>query len=60
MLFRSGELFESGNTGDLKKKIRSLWKDRGLTEQYARNCRELRFDDVGEYSKKLMKLYKKK
>lgn len=57
---KTGELFESGNTGDLKKKIRSLWKDRGLTEQYARNCRELRFDDVGEYSKKLMKLYKKK
>lgn len=53
----TGELFESGNTGELKKKIEKLWKDKDLTDQYSQNCKDIRFDDVETYTKKLMEIY---
>lgn len=54
----TGELFESGNVDDLKKKIAKLWEDRNLTDKYSQNCKYIDFDTVEEYCKKLMKIYK--
>ena len=57
---KTGELFESGNAAELKEKIHHLWSDKGLTDQYSRNCRNIRFDDIEEYGEKLMKIYQGK
>lgn len=54
---RTGELFESGNAKDLKGKILKLWRGKELTEQYSRNCRDVRFDDIETYASRLMKIY---
>ena len=53
---KTGELFESGNPGQLKEKIEKMWENRELTEQYTENCANLRFDDVHAYTEKLLKL----
>lgn len=55
---KTGELFESGNAAQLKEKILTLWENRQLTDGYSKNCAEIRFDDVAQYTQKLMKLYK--
>lgn len=57
---KTGDLFESGNASELKSKIQKLWKDKELCEQYTRNCRNINFDDIEEYGKKLMKIYQGK
>ena len=57
---KTGELFESGNKSELKSKIQKLWSDRELTEQYSRNCKDIRFDDIEEYTKKLIQIYRGK
>jgi len=54
---KTGELFESGNISELKDKIQKLWNDNTLTAQYRRNCKDVRFDDIEEYTKKLMQIY---
>ena len=56
---RTGELFESGNIEKLKDKIQKLWSDKSLTESYAANCRDIRFDTIDEYYDKIMKIYAK-
>ena len=55
---RTGELYESGNAAQLKEKIQALWENRALTDRYSENCGQLRFDNVEQYTEKLMKLYK--
>lgn len=57
---KTGELFESGNAAELKEKIRHLWGDKGLTDQYSQNCQDISFDDIEEYGEKLMKIYQGK
>src|SRR5699024_11011640 len=57
---KTGELFESGNAAELKKKIQKLWSDRELTDTYSRNCKDIRFDDIEDYTEKLMQIYKGK
>lgn len=54
---KTGELFESGNTNDLKEKVERLWSDRELTDTYSENCKDISFDTIEEYYKKLMKIY---
>lgn len=54
---KTGELFESGNAAELKEKIWHLWSDKGLTDQYSRNCQNISFDDIEKYGEKLMKIY---
>ncbi|MCM1530588.1 MAG: glycosyltransferase [Alistipes sp.] len=53
----TGELFESGNVNELKSKIQKLWNDRSLTDLYSQNCRNISFDTVEEYARKLMMIY---
>ena len=53
----TGELFESGNAALLAKKIRDLWENEELLGRYAENCRNVKFDCVEEYTKKIFELY---
>ena len=55
---KTGELFESGNGKDLKRKIEKLWGDKKLCEQYSKNCKDISFDTIDEYYEKIMKVYR--
>ena len=54
---KTGELFESGNAEDLKKKIEKLWADKKLCAEYSANCKDISFDTIDEYYEKIMKVY---
>ena len=54
---KTGELFESGNAEDLKKKIEKLWGDKKLCAEYSANCKDISFDTIDEYYEKIMKVY---
>ena len=56
---KTGELFEPGNTDDLKTKINALWNDKAKTDEYSHNCRKVMFDDIEKYCIKLMKIYER-
>lgn len=53
----TGELFRPGDRNDLKRKIKGLWGDRERTEAYGRHCRDIDFDDIGQYCSKIIKVY---
>lgn len=55
---RTGDIFISGDKENLKEKIRSLWSDRYLLEEYSRNCCNVKFDTLEEYYEKLIKIYR--
>lgn len=54
---KTGELFESGNTFDLKSKILNLWNDDEKLTTYIKNCKDVHFDTTEEYVEKLIKYY---
>lgn len=54
---KTGELFENGNAVELKAKIQKLWSNKKLCEEYSRNCKNIQFDDIEEYTEKLMLVY---
>lgn len=54
---KTGELFESGNAEELKKKIQCLWNDKDKLKEYSENCKEISFDTIEEYCEKLIKIY---
>ncbi|EHI98318.1 glycosyl transferase group 1 [Clostridium sp. DL-VIII] len=53
----TGELFESGNAAELKKQIYNLWNNKEVTDSYSRNCREIKFDKIEQYYKKIINIY---
>lgn len=55
---RTGELFESENALDLKRKILKLWNDKELTDRYSQNCENVNFYDIENYMEKLIEIYK--
>lgn len=55
---KTGELFESGNAGELKNQILKLWSDRALTAQYSENCMNINFDSVQQYCEKIIDIYR--
>lgn len=55
---KTGELFESGNASELKKKIHKLWSEKNLATQYSKNCENTCFDTIADYYEKLMSIYK--
>lgn len=54
----TGELFESGNAEELKRKIQALWNAPERMKRYSENCRGVHFDGLKAYTEKLMMLYK--
>ncbi len=53
----TGELFESGNSEQLKNKIEKMWKDHKLLEQYSENCKKISFNTIELYYKRLIDIY---
>lgn len=54
---KTGELFESGDYNQLKLKIEKLWKDKELINIYTENCKDIKFDTMEKYYKKIIKIY---
>lgn len=54
---KTGELFESKNARELESKIRNLWENKELLGEYSRNCKNVKFDNINDYYKKVMKVY---
>lgn len=54
----TGELIESGNPEQLRKKVESLWNDRQGTNNYADNCAQAYFETPDSYVEALMKFYR--
>ena len=54
---RNGELFESGNAAELKKKILALWEKRGELSVNIDDSDIMPFPTVQAYCERLMKIY---
>lgn len=54
---KTGELFESGNSNELKIKLKKMWENKNLLEKYSQNCQYIKFDNIEEYIYKLIKIY---
>ena len=53
----TGELFTSGDAQDLTAKIRDLWDHEERVKTYTENCKAVGFDNVADYTAKLMPIY---
>lgn len=53
----TGELFESGNSNELKMKLKKMWNNKELLKKYSQNCQNISFDTIEEYACKLIKIY---
>lgn len=54
---KTGELFESGNAADLKRKIEAMWADEKALAAYAENCSKVGFLNLEQYTRELMAYY---
>lgn len=54
---KTGDLFQSGDTKDLKEKIQKLWGNTNLLQEYSNNCKGIQFDNIEKYYKKIVKIY---
>ena len=54
---KTGEVFESGNFKDLKKKIQKLWGDKSLCDEYRENCKNIKFNTIEEYYENIIIIY---
>lgn len=52
-----GELFKSGSAEELKTAIQNLYNDTERIQQYTKACKEIEYDSLQEYCKKLIGLY---
>lgn len=51
---RTGELFRGGDEEELTAHIKELWEQPGLCREYRENCRDIKFDTIGEYCDKII------
>lgn len=54
---KTGELFVSGDVAQLKEKVKHLWENKSLTDQYSLKCKNIKFDTIEQYYRKIMKIY---
>ena len=54
---KTGELFKSNDSSDLKRMIMKLWNDKALAIAYSRNCKNLSFNTIEDYYNKIMRIY---
>lgn len=52
---RTGELFRGGDAEELTAHIRELWKQPELCRRYRENCKDIKFDTIGEYCDKIVR-----
>lgn len=53
---KTGWLFQTGNSNMLRKKIEEIWYS-DEPEILSGFCRNIHFDSIDEYGKKIMKIY---
>ena len=51
---KTGELFESGNAADLKAKMIKILEK---SDEYSKNCKDIKFNTIGEYYDEILKMY---
>ena len=56
---KTGELFESGSSLDLKEKIEILWNNKEEIEMYSKNCRDIQFAKINQYYEEIIGIYKR-
>lgn len=49
----TGELFSPSDVEALKSKVETLWRNKALLDEYAKNCKNIEFDSVKVYVEKL-------
>lgn len=54
---KTGELFQPGDVLQLREKIKKLWDNSELVEEFSRNCKDVSFDKIDQYCEKLMQIY---
>ena len=54
---KTGELFQPGNALQLREKIKKLWDNSELVEEFSKNCKDVSFDKIDQYCEKLMQIY---
>lgn len=54
----TGELFPVGDVRQLRERLEELWRDRERCGFYARNCRDIVFDTVSEYTERMIEIYR--
>lgn len=54
---KTWNLFESGNSTELKSQIEKLWNNKNQTNIYSENCKNIKFDTINQYYEKLIKIY---
>ncbi len=52
---RTGDLFRGGDTEELTAHIRELWEQPELCRKYSENCKNIKFDTIGEYCDKIVR-----
>lgn len=52
---RTGELFRGGDAEELTAHIRELWEQPELCREYRKNCKDIKFDTIGEYCDKIVR-----
>lgn len=52
---RTGDLFRGGDAEELTAHIRELWDQPELCRTYRENCKEIKFDTIGEYCDRIVK-----
>ena len=52
---RTGELFRGGDVQELTAHIRELWEQPELCREYRENCKDIKFDTIGEYCDKIVR-----
>jgi len=50
----TGELFESGNCAQLKKRIRDMWNAQERMKRYGEHCCNVHFVSLSQYTQKLL------
>jgi glycosyltransferase involved in cell wall biosynthesis len=58
---RTGDIFRGGDIQELISHIREMWEQPELCRAYRENCKEIKFDTIGEYCDKIVKnVYKER
>ena len=55
---QTGELYPGEDADALEKVMENLWQDEEKIQRYKANCKQVRFDSLEEYCKKILELYK--
>ena len=55
---QTGELYLGEDVETLEKTIETLWQDDEKVRKYRANCKQVQFDSLEEYCKKILELYR--